>query len=598
METLVKLFVYIKPYKSRLVLAALFNLLLAIFTVVTIPAFIPFFQILFDTQASTTSVSAPGILQEIKSFFGNMILTQGKPAALVYVCLFILLATFFKNLFKYLSQYMMSPLRTGIIRDIREKLYDKILQLPLTYFSNERKGDLMSRMTNDVTEIEWSVITTVEALFREPIILIGSLAFMIYVSPALTGIVFLLMIVIGYLIGGVSRRLKKQSQEAQDQLGLVNSTLEETIGGVRIIKGFNAEPFMMNSFKKENDGYRVMSWNMLKRRDLASPLSEFLGVTAVIVLLYVGSKQVFAHQISPEIFLTFIFAFYSVIDPSKALSQAWFNLQKASAALNRIEQVLNTPNDIQNQSNPIVPNGFNYAIQFKNVSFRYQQDQSWVLRNINLEIPKGKTVALVGRSGSGKSTMVDLLPRFYDVTEGEILIDGVNIKSMDLSALRQMFAIVTQEAILFHGSIEDNIRFGSEAPSDEIREFAQVAHAAEFIGHAPGGYASQIGDRGQKLSGGQRQRLTLARALLRKSPLLILDEATSALDSESEKLIQNALDKVLPDKTAIVIAHRLNTIKQADLIVVLEDGAIAQVGTHNELIAQGGVYHKMLEQQV
>lgn len=598
METLVKLFVYIKPYKSRLVLAALFNLLLAIFTVVTIPAFIPFFQILFDTQASTTSVSAPGILQEIKSFFGNMILTQGKPAALVYVCLFILLATFFKNLFKYLSQYMMSPLRTGIIRDIREKLYDKILQLPLTYFSNERKGDLMSRMTNDVTEIEWSVITTVEALFREPIILIGSLAFMIYVSPALTAIVFLLMIVIGYLIGGVSRRLKKQSQEAQDQLGLVNSTLEETIGGVRIIKGFNAEPFMMNRFKKENDGYRVMSWNMLKRRDLASPLSEFLGVTAVIVLLYVGSKQVFAHQISPEIFLTFIFAFYSVIDPSKALSQAWFNLQKASAALNRIEQVLNTPNDIQNQSNPIVPNGFNYAIQFKNVSFKYQQDQSWVLRNINLEIPKGKTVALVGRSGSGKSTMVDLLPRFYDVTEGEILIDGVNIKSMDLSALRQMFAIVTQEAILFHGSIEDNIRFGSEAPSDEIREFAQVAHAAEFIGHAPGGYASQIGDRGQKLSGGQRQRLTLARALLRKSPLLILDEATSALDSESEKLIQNALDKVLPDKTAIVIAHRLNTIKQADLIVVLEDGAIAQVGTHNELIAQGGVYHKMLEQQV
>ncbi|MBK6817121.1 MAG: ABC transporter ATP-binding protein [Saprospiraceae bacterium] len=598
METLVKLFVYIKPYKSRLVLAALFNLLLVVFTVVTIPAFIPFFQILFDTQASTTSVSAPGILQEIKSFFGNMILTQGKPAALVYVCLFILLATFFKNLFKYLSQYMMSPLRTGIIRDIREKLYDKILQLPLTYFSNERKGDLMSRMTNDVTEIEWSVITTVEALFREPIILIGSLAFMIYVSPALTGIVFLLMIVIGYLIGGVSRRLKKQSQEAQDQLGLVNSTLEETIGGVRIIKGFNAEPFMMNRFKKENDGYRVMSWNMLKRRDLASPLSEFLGVTAVIVLLYVGSKQVFAHQISPEIFLTFIFAFYSVIDPSKALSQAWFNLQKASAALNRIEQVLNTPNDIQNQSNPIVPNGFNHAIQFKNVSFRYQQDQSWVLRNINLEIPKGKTVALVGRSGSGKSTMVDLLPRFYDVTEGEILIDGVNIKSMDLSALRQMFAIVTQEAILFHGSIEDNIRFGSEAPSDEIREFAQVAHAAEFIGHAPGGYASQIGDRGQKLSGGQRQRLTLARALLRKSPLLILDEATSALDSESEKLIQNALDKVLPDKTAIVIAHRLNTIKQADLIVVLEDGAIAQVGTHNELITQGGVYHKMLEQQV
>ena len=596
MKTIFRLFPYIKPYRNRLILTAVCNILLSVFTIFTIPAFIPFFQILFETDQSAT-IQSTGFLQQIKLYFQTLIQAQGKSAALIYVCLFLVIVLFFKNLFRYLALFTMSPLRTGIIRDIREKLYNKFLDLPLSYFSNERKGDLMSRITNDVTEIEWTVMTTIEAFFREPLILLGSLIFMLYVSPQLTLVVFILMLFIGYIIGGASRKLKKQSQQAQDQLGLVNSTLDETIGGIRIIKSFTAESFMMDRFKKENETYRKFAWEMLKRRDLSAPLSEFLGVTAVVALLFIGSKQVFAQQLAPEVFLTFIFAFYSVIDPSKALTQAWFNLQKASAAMDRIDQVLDIKPDIINIPNAITKSGFNHSIEFKNASFRYQAGLPDVLKNINLKIDKGQTIALIGKSGSGKSTMVDLLPRLYDVKQGEILIDGINIKNLDLNSLRSLFAVVTQEAILFHGSIAENIQFGSKSTSAEIKEAASLAYADEFIKTADQGYETSIGDRGQKLSGGQRQRLTLARALLRNAPILILDEATSALDSESEKYIQQALDAVLPNMTAIVIAHRLNTIKKADLIVVMEEGEIKEIGSHDELLQSNGAYKKMLELQ-
>jgi subfamily B ATP-binding cassette protein MsbA len=596
MKTIFRLFPYIKPYRNRLILTAVCNILLSVFTIFTIPAFIPFFQILFETDQSAT-IQSTGFLQQIKLFFQTLIQAQGKSAALIYVCLFLVIVLFFKNLFRYLALFTMSPLRTGIIRDIREKLYNKFLDLPLSYFSNERKGDLMSRITNDVTEIEWTVMTTIEAFFREPLILLGSLIFMLYVSPQLTLVVFILMLFIGYIIGGASRKLKKQSQQAQDQLGLVNSTLDETIGGIRIIKSFTAESFMMDRFKKENETYRKFAWEMLKRRDLSAPLSEFLGVTAVVALLFIGSKQVFAQQLAPEVFLTFIFAFYSVIDPSKALTQAWFNLQKASAAMDRIDQVLDIKPDIINIPNAISKSGFNHSIEFKNVSFRYQAGLPDVLKNINLKIDKGQTIALIGKSGSGKSTMVDLLPRLYDVKQGEILIDGINIKNLDLNSLRSLFAVVTQEAILFHGNIAENIQFGSKSTSAEIKEAASLAYADEFIKTADQGYETSIGDRGQKLSGGQRQRLTLARALLRNAPILILDEATSALDTESEKYIQQALDAVLPNMTAIVIAHRLNTIKKADLIVVMEEGEIKEIGSHDELLQSNGAYKKMLELQ-
>lgn len=598
MKTIKRLLPYLVPYREKLIWAAVFNILLAIFTVFTIPAFIPFFQILFETDITTNASSSNvGLLAQIKLFFQHLIQNEGKSTALIYVCLFLISMLFLKNLFRYLSLYIMSPLRSGIIRDIREKLYDKFLQLPLSYFSNERKGDLMSRITNDVTEIEWSVITTIEAFFREPIILLGSLAFMIYISPTLTLLVVFLMVFIGWIIGGASRQLKKQSQQAQDQLGLVNSTLDETISGMRIIKSFNAEDFMMQRFRKENDTYRYFSWEMMKRRDLSAPLSEFLGVSAVIALLFIGSKQVFAHQISPEVFLTFIFAFYSVIDPSKALSQSWFNLQKASAAMDRIDQVLETKPDVVSKPGSPDMKRFDSKIEFINVSFRYAPTLPHVLKKVNFIIPKGKTVALIGKSGSGKSTLVDLLPRFYDVSEGEILIDGKNIKDIDITSLRNQFSMVTQEAILFHGSVEENIRFGSEVNENEIRSAASLAYADEFIMQSEQGYKSPIGDRGQKLSGGQRQRLTLARALVRKSPILILDEATSALDTESEKYIQQALDNVLPGMTAIVIAHRLNTIKKADIIIVLENGEVKQMGNHEELLVSGGIYSKMLELQ-
>lgn len=598
MKTLLNLLPYLRPYSKVLLLAAIFNLLLAVFTVVTIPAFIPFFQILFDMKGDSGITSSPGIIQDIRSYFGTLIQEEGKHRALVMVCIFLLVVLFLKNLFRYLALFVISSLRTGIIRDIRQKLYNKLLVLPVAFYSNERKGDLMSRMTNDVLEIEWSVLTTIEAIFREPIILLGSLIFMIYVSPVLTIVVFILMLFIGGVIGGVSRRLKKQSKQAQDQLGLVSSTLEETIGGMRIIKAFNAESFMQDRFDRENGSYRNISLRMFRRRDLSAPLSEYLGIAAVITLLYVGSRQVFALQLAPEVFLTFIFAFYSVIDPSKALSQAWFNLQKASAALDRINHILDTPITIESKLGAKQVLDISHQIQFVNVSFRYTPESPWVLKNINLTIPKGKTIAIVGRSGSGKSTLVDLLPRFYDVVEGEILLDHTNIKDIDLHSLRNLFAIVTQEAVLFHGTVQENITFGIPADKPAIEEAAHLAHADEFIQQSPLAYQAQIGDRGQKLSGGQRQRLTLARALLRKSPVLILDEATSALDSGSEKLIQQALDRVLPDKTAIVIAHRLSTIQKADLIVVVEDGEIVESGTHQQLVAEGGAYKRYLEVQL
>lgn len=596
MKTILRLLPYIKPYKTHLIYSAVCNLLLAFFTLFTIPAFIPFFQILFGNSNDALANSGK-LLNSVRAFFQSTIQIHGKPTALIYICVFLVTVLFLKNLFRYLALYAMGPMRTGVIRDIREKLYSKFLHLPLSYFSNERKGDLMSRITNDVMEIEWSVITTIEAFFREPLILLGSLAFMIYVSPQLTAIVIALMFFIGVIIGGASRRLKKQSQEAQDQLGLVNSTLEESFGGMRIIKSFTAENYMIETFKNENNRYRSLSWAMLKRRDLSNPLSEFLGVTAVVTLLYIGSRQVFAQHLSPEVFLTFIFAFYSVIDPSKSLTQSWFNLQKASAALNRIDEIMNISSESTLHKGGLQKNDFHTSILFKNVTFRHKDQTNNTLENISLEIKKGQTIALVGKSGSGKSSLVDLLPRFYEANSGEISIDDINIQQIDLESLRKLFAIVTQEAILFHGSIEDNIRFGSKANEDQVKEASEISHSAEFITSSENGYKTSIGDRGQKLSGGQRQRLTLARALLRNAPVLILDEATSALDTESEKYIQLALDKVLPHMTAIVIAHRLNTIKKADLIVVLDEGKIVETGMHTELIAKNGFYKKMIELQ-
>jgi subfamily B ATP-binding cassette protein MsbA len=491
----------------------------------------------------------------------------------------------------------LAPVRNGIVRDLRNKLVRKILDLPLSYFSEERKGDLMSRISADVQEVEWSIVGVVESVAREPIVILGSLTFMIFVSPQLLIFVFALMLFSGLIIGGVGRSLRKQSGEAQSRLGLIGSLVEETLGGLRIIKGFNAEHWQLKRFGTENQRYARTLTRLYRRKDLASPLSEFLGIAAVSVLLWFGAKQVFSGEISAATFITFLYAFYNIIEPAKQLSGASYSIRKGMGALERVESVLNAPESIQDGVAQVVPT-FKDKVEFKNVSFRYQNAERAALEHIDLTIPQGKIVALVGASGAGKSTIADLLPRFYDVQEGQILLDGQDIRNMRLHDLRALMGIVSQEAILFNDTVRNNIAFGLEAATeDAILAAAKAANAHQFITELPEGYDTNIGDRGAKLSGGQRQRLTIARALLKNPPILILDEATSALDSESEKLVQDALDRLLQNRTALVIAHRLSTVQHADEIIVLDAGRIVERGTHEALLSKEGIYRKLVELQ-
>ncbi|WP_282779984.1 ABC transporter ATP-binding protein [Phaeodactylibacter xiamenensis] len=594
---------YMRNYKAYVGLNIFSNIMTALFTALSIPLLVPFLEILFDRRELV--MDKPAFGWDIESatasfnyYISQLIVEQGKEAALVFVCVAILSVFLLKNLFRYLSLFFMAPVRNGIIRDLRAQMYDKVMALPLAYFSEERKGDLMSRMTSDVQEVEWSILNVLEAVFREPLIIIGALGFMVYVSPALTGFVFLLMIFTGVVIGGIGRRLKKKSADVQDRLGNLVAILDEGLGGLRIIKGFNAEHYQKEKFRKENDGYRHSLTRLLWRRDLASPLSEFLGIGTVAVLLWYGSRQVFSGQLDAETFLTFIFAFYNVIDPAKKLSKAVYNVQKGVGAMRRMEALLDAPVNIKDAPDALPLAGFRHSIEYRNVTFAYRNDEGPVLQNINLSLPKGKVVALVGASGAGKSTLADLLPRFYDVEEGEILLDGQNIRQYRLRDLRSLMGIVSQEAILFNDSIYNNIVFGMEGVTQEqVEAAARAANAHDFILASEQGYHTNIGDRGSKLSGGQRQRLTIARAILKNPPILILDEATSALDSESEKLVQKALLELMKNRTSIVIAHRLSTIQHADEIIVMRDGQIMERGTHESLLQKDGEYQKLVELQ-
>lgn len=590
-------------FRYRVLLHFLFYIVSTLFTILSIPAIVPLLEMLFQKQIQPIDPpnSIDGLsdlVTQIKYEFALWINSMDRGAALLYICGGLALIFFFKNLFRYLAIHTMIPVRAGISARLRQLLFDKWMRLPVSYFSKERKGDLISRMTSDVQEIEWSILSMLEALVKDPLLILGSIAIMIYTSPALTMFVLVLMVFTSLVIGGISRKLKKQSGEAQEKMGELISIQEEGLGGLRVIKAFTAEQYVKERFQETLNGYKNMLIRLQRRRDLSSPLSEFLGVSIVCCLLWYGAQLVFAEQLSGSVFIAFLYAFFNVIEPSKALSSAYFNIQKGLAAVERIYDVLETEEQISDAPNAKNIAAFQSEIRFENVSFKYPNQSFETLKNIDLVIRKGQTIALVGASGSGKTTMVDLLARFYDVDSGRILVDGLDIRELKLSDLRKMMGMVSQEAILFNDSIRNNIRFGRDDFNDEsIRESLRTAHADVFVDERSEGLEYNIGDRGLKLSGGQRQRLTIARAILRNPPILILDEATSALDSNSEKIIQESMTELLQGRTAIIIAHRLSTIQHADQIIVLKEGRIAEQGTHETLLKLNGEYSRFVSLQ-
>lgn len=594
---------YLRYYKHYALLNVLFNILTAVFTILSFLVLKPFLDILFVNEIveTTTTNTNDGFIDSISIFFNHQLSTyiieNGKSAGLILVAAIVVTTFLFKNLFRYLAVYIIAPIRYGIEERIRQQIFEKLMQLPLSYFSDERKGDLMARITVDVQEIQWSVLQSIETVVRSPIMILGSLGVMVYISPLLTGFSFILILFVGIIIGGIARTLKRKSTAAQESQGRLLSILDEALGGLRIVRAFNAERYQTEKFGKENHYYKQTMLRIMRRKDLSSPLTEFLGVSVVVVLLIFGGHLVFEGQFAASTFVVFITMFYNIIDPAKSFSSAYYAIQKGSAAIERVNQILEAPVLIEDVAHPTPLENVKERIEFNNVSFGYN-DERLVLNNINLHIPKGHAVALVGNSGAGKSTLIDLLPRFYDIEQGEILIDGINIKQCAQKDLRQLMSIVSQEAILFNDTIYNNIVFGQlNVDSKAVEAAAKIANAHDFILETEQGYQTVIGDRGTKLSGGQRQRITIARAILKNPPILILDEATSALDSASEKLVQDALIKVMQNRTSIVIAHRLSTIQHVDTIVVMQDGKIIEQGNHSTLMSKNGIYKQLVALQ-
>jgi subfamily B ATP-binding cassette protein MsbA len=542
-------------------------------------------------------MNSNGIKDIIYGFLQNIIAKSGKSYALGWICLFIIVSIFFKNLFLYLSYYFLAPIRNEVTRKYSKLLYNKILALPIGYFTEQRKGDILSRSSNDIAELEYSVVGALEGLIKEPLNIIGILIFLFFISFKLTLFVFVLLPIAGFVVGRIGRSLKKQTNKAQVKWGEILSQMEETLTGLRIIKGFNAEQKVKKQFYGLIDDIFGIKNRISYRRDLASPISEFLGVTILSGVLWFGGNLVLSGDIlSPGSFITYVALFSQIINPAKALSQAVYNVNRGTATLDRLNEILEAPVTVNEITNPIQLSEFKDNICFENVGFSYQGDS--ILHQINLTVKKGKLVALVGSSGAGKSTLADLIPRFHDVSSGNLYIDGKNIKEYSLYSLRNQISIVTQEPILFNDTIAANIALGKPGATEaEIIEAAKIANAYDFIIKKEGGFQSIIGDRGSKLSGGERQRLTIARAVLKNPPILILDEATSALDTESEKLVQEAINNMMQNRTSIVIAHRLSTIRHADEIIVLQKGDIVERGNHDALIAQNGYYRKLIEMQ-
>lgn len=600
----------ISAYKGLTALVILFDILSVIFSLFSLTMVVPLLGVLFGIQPlvmdkPTFTLTPNDLIDRFYYEISRVILDgagqvtlDGQMHALVLICGFVVITFLLKNLFRYLALFFSAPLKNAVVRDIRNNIFRKVLSLPLAYFSEEKKGEIIAKMTSDVQEVESSVMSSVEVVFKEPFTIIFFLGTLVVWSPELTGFVLILLPLTGLVIGRVGKSLKKSSKKVQDQMGVLLSSMIEALSGLRIIKAFNATETSYNNFRQQNQGFMRMKVSMIRKQHLASPLSEVLGTLVMVAVIYYGGSLVLGGGgLKADLFIGYIVVFSQLIQPAKALTGAIYNIQKGMAAAERIDTVLEAKETIADRTNAQHLEGFEQSIEFKDVSFHYE-DGYQVLKNINLTIKKGRTIAIVGPSGAGKTTLVDLIPRFYDVTSGAVLIDGIDTRDCRIHDLRAQLGIVTQEAILFNDTIFNNIAFGlSNISEADVITAAKVANAHDFIMQIEGGYHASIGEGGNKLSGGQRQRISIARAILHNPPILILDEATSALDAESEKLVQEALFNLMKNRTSLVIAHRLSTIQFADEIIVLQDGEIIERGNHLGLIAHKGVYRKLYEMQ-
>ncbi len=594
---------YVKPFWVSALLNVVFNLLVIVFSLVSFVMLIPFLNLLFGIEKLVEvkpdfTFSPESILELLNYYISRIIITDGKIQALIYICLFLLVTFFFRNLFRFLAMFNLATVRIGAVESIRNETYRKITILPLSFFTGNKKGDIIARISTDVQEIDYSIMNYLEMIARDPITILTYVVTLFLMSPQLTLFVLILLPITGYIIGQIGRTLRKESKIGMAKFAGLLSIIEETISGLRIIKAFTAIDFSNERFRFLNREYSKLNLKIYRTRDLSSPLSEFLSSLVIIMVLWFGGKLVLGNNpsITAAIFITYIVIFSQIIPPAKTFASGFYSMQKGIASAERIFEILDAAEVIEEKPDPVRINSFAHSIDYRDVFFKYKND--YVLKGINCKIEKGRIIALVGQSGSGKSTMADLIPRFYDTTQGEVLIDGIPIRDYRIDDIRHLTGIVTQEPILFNDTVFNNIAFGKEnVTKEDVINAAKVANAHEFIEKMEEGYESNIGDRGSKLSGGQKQRLSIARAVLRNPPILILDEATSSLDTESERLVQDALAKVMSNRTSIVIAHRLSTIIYADEIIVLQNGEIVERGNHNELLEKKGVYKKLYDLQ-
>jgi subfamily B ATP-binding cassette protein MsbA len=606
MRRFLRLLKYLIPYKWLVVQNVLYNILGAFFAIFSFAMVVPFLRILFGNQPAVIEpmefqMSTDYLMHMIYLYMGKIIQTYGEAGALVMVSLLVVVFSLLKNAFLFGANYVLAPIRAFIVRDIRNEIYDKVLRLPLSFYTEARKGDVIARVSSDVQEIETSIMSSLAMLFKDPLTIVIYMVFLFSISAKLTLFVLLVLPVAGSLIGRVARNLRKTTLKGQQRLGELMSLLEETLSGLRIIKAFNGEGQMTQKFQNTNNRFALILRKIIRRRYLAVPFSEFTGTIVLMVIMAYGGALVLggSGKLSGENLILFLIIFSQVIPPAKNFTTAWFNIQKGMASVDRIDQVLDADDKIHEKPGALKAEGFNEAIEFRNVSFKYERE--FVLKEVDLTIRKGETIALVGKSGAGKSTLVDLLPRFMDATSGEVLIDGVPVQDYELKSLRRLMGIVSQQSILFNDSFRNNIAFGMDGEVDEasVLHAARVANAHEFIKETEHGYDENVGEGGGKLSGGQKQRISIARAVMANPPILILDEATSALDTESEKLVQDAIINLMKNRTSIVIAHRLSTIKHADQILVIDEGRIVERGTHEELIQnKKGLYRKLHSMQM